>query len=155
MLTLIDEYTRKCLAIEVGRKLKSTDVFEVLAEQFMKRGLPKFIRSDNGPEFIAHQLRSWLKRLGVGTLFILSMLLSGLPLGNGYNESFNGKLRDEFLRGELFYTLREAQVLIEGWRRLYNEFRPHSSLGYRPPAPVAILPRGQRRPALPIPGGSV
>ena len=101
------------------------------------RGQPGFIRSDNGPEFTAKAVRNWLKRLGVQTLFIEP----GSPWENGYNESFNGKLRDELLNGEIFTTLLEAQVLIENWRNEYNRFRPHSSLNYRPPAPEAIKPK--------------
>ena len=133
ILTVIDEYTRKCLALKVERNLTSQDVLEVLAELFIERGTPENIRSDNGSEFTAKLIRHWLKRLGVTTLFIEP----GSPWENGYNESFNGKLRDELLNGEIFYTLLEAQVLIEQWRILYNTKRPHSSLDYRPPAPEA------------------
>lgn len=135
ILNIIDEYTRECLAIKVKRRLNSVDVLETLADLFLSRGVPKFIRSDNGPEFIAKVLRAWLGRLNVNTLFIEP----GSPWENGYVESFNGKLRDEFLNGEIFYTLKEAQILIELWRRQYNTVRPHSSLGYRPPAPVAFI----------------
>jgi putative transposase len=133
LLTIIDEYSRECLAIEVARKLTSEDVLDRLMQLFITRGLPGHIRSDNGPEFVAHKVRDWLARLEVKTLFIEP----GSPWENGYNESFNGKLRDELLNGELFDTLHEAQVLVERWRRHYNEVRPHSSLGYRPPAPAA------------------
>jgi transposase InsO family protein len=105
-----------------------------LAELFVKRGAPVYLRSDNGSEFTANAVREWLKQVGVKTLFIEP----GSPWENGYVESFNGKLRDELLNGEIFYTLREAQVLIERWRREYNTFRPHSSLGYRPPAPETV-----------------
>ena len=136
ILTLIDEYTRECLALKVARKLNSQDVLEQLGYLFIYRGLPGFIRSDNGPEFTAKAVRNWLERLGVQTLFIEP----GSPWENGYNESFNGKLRDELLKGEIFTTLLEATVLIENWRKEYNQFRPHSSLGYRPPAPEAIRP---------------
>ena len=136
ILTLIDEYTRECLALKVARKLNSQDVLEQLGYLFIYRGLPGFIRSDNGPEFTAKAIRNWLERLGVQTLFIEP----GSPWENGYNESFNGKLRDELLKGEIFTTLLEAKVLIENWRKEYNQFRPHSSLGYRPPAPEAIRP---------------
>ena len=136
ILTLIDEYTRECLALKVARKLNSQDVLEQLGYLFIYRGLPGFIRSDNGPEFTAKAVRNWLERLGVQTLFIEP----GSPWENGYNESFNGKLRDELLNGELFTTLLEAKVLIENWGNEYNQFRPHSSLGYRPPAPEAIRP---------------
>jgi len=136
MLTLVDEFTRECLAIDVARRLNSEDVLERLTWLFVTRGVPKYIRSDNGPEFTARAVRDWLKRIGVGTLFIEP----GSPWENGYVESFNGKLRDELLNGEIFFTLTEAKVLIERWRREYNTVRPHSSLGYRPPAPEAIIP---------------
>ena len=137
MLTVIDEYTRECLAIDVCRRIGSINLLERLADLFLDRGTPEYIRSDNGPEFTANLIRTWLNDLEVATLFIEP----GSPWENGYNESFNGKLRDEFLNGELFYTLVEAKILIERWRREYNEVRPHSSLGYRSPAPAAILPR--------------
>ena len=136
MLTVIDEYTRECLAIEVARKLKSDDVLECLTGLFVRRGVPDHIRSDNGPEFTAKAVRGWLGRVGVTTLFIEP----GSPWENGYVESFNGKLSDELLAGEVFDTLLEARVLIERWRVLYNTVRPHSSLGYRPPAPEVIVP---------------
>ena len=137
MLTVIDEFTRRCLAIKVDRKLKSDDVLEGLADLFVQHGPPDHIRSDNGSEFTAHAVRDWLGRIGVKTLFIEP----GSPWENGYNESFNGKLRDESLNGEIFYTLTEAQVFIEQWRHHYNTVRPHSSLGYVPPAPETILSR--------------
>lgn len=136
MLTVIEEYTRECLAIHVRRKLNSQDVLYVLSRLFLQHGPPQHIRSDNGPEFVAKAVRHWLGRLQVKTLFITP----GSPWENGYNESFNGKLRDECLNMEIFTTLKEAQVLIEKWRCFYNTERPHSSLGYRPPAPQAILP---------------
>ena len=136
LLTVIDEFTRECLAIEVARSLRHDDVLHVLADLFARHGPPDHIRSDNGSEFTAIAVREWLPRVGVKTLFIEP----GSPWENGYNESFNGKLRDEMLNGEIFYTLQEAKVLIERWRRNYNTIRPHSSLGYRPPAPVTILP---------------
>jgi len=139
-LTVIDEYTRQCLAIEVARRLRHDDVLHVLAGLFARHGPPDHIRSDNGSEFTAIAVREWLPRLGVKTLFIEP----GSPWENGYNESFNGKLRDELLNGEIFYTLQEAKVLIERWRQHYNTVRPHSSLGYRPPAPVTILPPALR-----------
>jgi transposase InsO family protein len=131
MLNIIDEYTRESLAINVSRKLNSFDVLETLGDLFLSKGLPKYIRSDNGPEFVAKRLRQWLKKLNVGTLFIEP----GSPWENGYIESFNGKLRDELLNGEIFSTLKEAKILIEMWRKEYNTFRPHSSLGYRAPNP--------------------
>ncbi len=135
LLTIVDEHTRECLAIDVARRLNSENVLERLAELFVNRGVPDHIRSDNGPEFTAQAVREWLGRIGVKTLFIEP----GSPWENGYVESFNGKLRDELLNGEIFYTLKEAEVLIEGWRQQYNRVRPHSSLGYRPPAPEAVL----------------
>ena len=137
MLTVIDEYTRECLAIEVQRSLNSQDVLDVLRDLFVQRGTPAYIRSDNGSEFTAHAVREWLSRVAVQTLFIEP----GSPWENGYNESFNGKLRDELLDREIFYTLMEAQVLVARWRREYNQIRPHSSLGYRPPAPETVEPR--------------
>jgi putative transposase len=135
ILTIIDEYTRKSLAIVVARKIKSDDVLHCLTDLFVKYGPPEHIRSDNGPEFTARAVRNWLGRIGVKTLFIEP----GSPWENGYNESFNGKLRDEVLNREIFYTLKEAQVIIESWRQEYNIYRPHSSLGYRPPAPEAVF----------------
>jgi transposase InsO family protein len=137
LLVLIDEYTRECLAIRVARRLGSAEVIEVLAEVMLQRGIPGNIRSDNGPEFIAQELRKWLAKVGTGTLYIEP----GSPWENGYCESFNGKLRDECLNGEIFYSLKEAQIVIEKWRVEYNTRRPHSALGYRPPAPAAYSPR--------------
>jgi putative transposase len=137
MLTLVDEYTRECLAIDVARKLGSDDVLERLSWLMATRGVPEHIRSDNGPEFTAAVVREWLGKIGVTTLFIEP----GSPWENGYVESFNGKLRDELLDREMFYSLPEAKVLIERWRRHYNQIRPHSSLGYRPPAPESIVSR--------------
>jgi transposase InsO family protein len=135
ILTVLDEYTRESLAIVVARKIKSDDVLHCLTDLFVKHGTPEHIRSDNGAEFTAKAVRNWLERIGVKTLFIEP----GSPWENGYIESFNGKLRDEVLNQEVFYTLKEAKVIIEGWRKEYNIFRPHSSLGYRPPAPEALL----------------
>ena len=143
MLTVIDEYSRECLAIEVARRLRSDDVLQVLAELFVRHGAPNHIRSDNGSEFTAKAVRDWLRRVAVKTLYIAP----GSPWENGYNESFNGKLRDELLNGEIFYSLKEAQVLIERWRRHYNAIRPHSALGYRPPAPETVLPRAADLPS--------
>jgi transposase InsO family protein len=137
MLTIMDEYTRECLSIDVERRLNSEDVLFRLAELFVERGTPMHIRSDNGPEFTAIAVREWLARVNVGPLFNEP----GSPWENGYIESFNGKFRDELLNGEIFYTLKEAKILIERWRREYNEVRLHSSLGYRPPAPRAIEPK--------------
>jgi len=135
MLNIIDEYTRECLAIRVDRKITANDVIDTLADVFIRRGTPQFIRSDNGPEFVAQLIRQWLQDLGVQTAFIEP----GSPWENGYIESFNGKLRDELLNREIFITLEEAKVLIEAWRKEYNEVRPHSSLKYRPPAPETVL----------------
>jgi putative transposase len=134
MLVVVDESTRECPAIRVERRLGSDGVLEVLAELFVSRGAPEHIRSDDGPEFAATAGRGWLGRLGVGTLFIEP----GSPWENGYRESSNGKLRDEPLDREIFHSLREAQVLIEAWRRHYDTVRPHSALGHRPPAPEAV-----------------
>jgi len=136
MLTVIDEYSRECLAIEVQRHRRSDDVLSCLTELFLQYGPPEHIRSDNGPGFTAHAVREWLAHLGVKTLFIEP----GSLWENGYNESFNGTLRDELLNGEIFYTLKEAQILVEAWRQEYNQIRPHSSLGYQPPAPKAVAP---------------
>lgn len=133
---VIDEYTRRCLAITVQRHLRSEDVLHTLTELFVRDGPPEYIRPDNGPEFTARAVRTWLEHLGVKTLYIEP----GSPWENGCNESFNGKLRDELLNGEVFYTLREAQVLIDGWRRDYNTIRPHSALGGRQPTPEALAP---------------
>ncbi len=135
MLTILDEYTRECLAIGVARRMNHQTVLEHLAELFVNKGVPDYIRSDNGSEFTAEAVRDWLERLGVKTAYIEP----GSPWENGYNESFNGKLRDELLNGEIFDTLLEAKVLIERWRREYNTIRPHSALGYIPPAPEARL----------------
>ena len=132
MLTVIDEYSRKCLAIRVKRTLGSDDVLETLSHLFTTDGLPDYIRSDNGSEFTAKILQDWLHKLKVKTAFIEP----GSPWENGYNESFNGRLRDECLNGEMFYTLKEAQVIIEDWRHHYNHIRPHSSLGYKAPMPM-------------------
>ena len=131
MLTVLDEHSRECLAIEAGRSFTAQDVIGVLQYLFAVRGTPQHIRSDNGPEFTSAKVREWLARVGVRTLFIEP----GSPWENGYVESFNGKLRDELLNCEVFDTLLEAKVLIERWRRDYNTIRPHSSLGYRAPAP--------------------
>jgi transposase InsO family protein len=133
-LTVIDEYTRECLALPVGRTFKAEDVQISLKKLFVERGMPEFIRSDNGPEFIAAMVKDWLHKLKVRTLYIEP----GSPWENGYNESFNGKFRDEFLTGELFDTVWEARVLAEEWRWAYNTLRPHGSLNYLPPKPGAV-----------------
>ena len=136
MLTVIDEFTRECLAIHVGRQMDSNEVLYKLSELFIEHGIPENIRSDNGPEFIAERLRKWLFNLCVNTAFIEP----GSPWENGYIESFNGKLRDELLNGEIFDTIFEAKVIIENWREHYNKIRPHSSLKFRPPVPEVIIP---------------
>jgi len=135
MLNVIDEFTRECLAIRIARKLKALDVIDVLSDLFSLRGVPGHIRSDNGPEFIAKAVQDWIAAVGSTTAYIEP----GSPWENGYCESFNAKLRDELLNGEVFYTLKEAGVVIEQWRRHYNSIRPHSSLGYRPPAPEVVI----------------
>lgn len=140
ILNIIDEYTRECLAIKVARKIKSQEVIDELFNLFIFRGIPEHIRSDNGPEFTAKAVRRWLNGLSVKTLYIEP----GSPWENGYIESFNGKMRDELLNLELFTTLEEAKVLIEQWRKEYNQVRPHSALGYRPPAPEAVLTMATR-----------
>jgi putative transposase len=136
LMTLIDEFTRECLAIRVARRINSLGVLETMADVMLVRGVPEHIRSDNGPEMTAKIVRQWLANVGAKTLYIEP----GSPWENGYCESFNGKLRDELLNGEIFYSLREAQVLIGQWRHHYNTVRPHSSLGYRPPAPQTFAP---------------
>jgi putative transposase len=134
LLNVVDAFTRECLAVEVARKQGSRDVLRTLAGLMLKHGIPKYVQSDNGPEFVAKAVRDWLSRLEVGTLFIEP----GSPWENSYVESFNGKLRDELLNGEIFTTLQEAKVLTEVRRREYNQVRPHSSLGYKPPAPKTV-----------------
>jgi transposase InsO family protein len=136
ILNIIDEYTRECICALVQRRIRSQDVIFALADLFLERGCPEFIRSDNGPEFIAKKLVTWMKGLDVSPLFIEP----GSPWENGYCESFNGKMRYEFLNGETFCSLLEAKILIERWRKHYNTKRPHSSLGGRPPAPEAVSP---------------
>jgi putative transposase len=135
ILTILDEYTRECLAILVERRITAQDVIDQLFDLLVLRGIPEHIRSDNGPEFTAGEVIRWLNHVGVKTLFIET----GSPWENGYIESFNGKLRDELLNREIFTTLTEAKVLIAGWRKEYNQFRPHSSLYYKPPAPEAKM----------------
>ena len=149
MLNIIDEFTRECLAIRIDRKLNSTDVIDVLSDLFILRGVPGHVRSDNGPEFIAKAVREWIAAVGAKTAFIEP----GSPWENGYCESFNSKLRDELLYSEIFYSLAEARTVIETWRKHYNTKRPHSSLGYRPPAPEVVQwpapPNGSAPPATP------
>jgi putative transposase len=143
LLTLIDEYTRGCLAIRVTRRINNVGVIETFADAMLKRGVPAHIRSDNGPEMTAKVVRDWLAQIGSKTLFIEP----GSPWENGYRESFNGKLRDELLNGEIFYSLKEARIVIEKWRKHYNETRPHSSLGYRPLAQATF---GEIQPLEPV-----
>jgi putative transposase len=136
MLNVLDEFTRECLAIRVDRKLKAVDVIDVLSDLFILRGVPAHIRSDNGPEFIAKSVRAWIAGVGAKTAYITP----GSPWENGYIESFNAQIRNELLNGEIFYTLKEAQIMIESWRWHYNTVRPHGALGYRPPAPEVFVP---------------
>jgi len=133
MLTIIDEFTREALSIRIDYQLKSDDVLDELSTLFLIKGIPEYIRSDNGSEFTAESLRKWLKELGVKTAFIEP----GSPWENGYNERFNGSLRDECLNLESFSTLKEARVIVGQWLKEYNHIRPHSSLGYKPPAPLS------------------
>jgi putative transposase len=136
MLNIIDEFTHECLAIRVSRRLKSIDVIDALSDLFILRGVPAHIRSDNGPEFVAKAVQEWIAAVGASTAYIER----GSPWENGFIESFNARLRDELLDGEIFYTLREAQIVIESWRRHYNAVRPHASIGYRAPAPEVFVP---------------
>ena len=150
LLNVVDEFTRECLAIRVGRTLGSADVIDVLADLFIARGTPGFVRSDNGGEFVATAVKGWIDGVGAKTAYIEP----GSPWENGYVESFNGKLRDELLNAEVFNTLAEAKVLIEQWRRHYNTVRPHSSLDYRPPAPEVVVSGTPMPPGNPGPTGS-
>jgi len=150
LLNVVDEYTRECLAIRVGRTLRAADVIDVLSDLFILRGVPGHIRSDNGPEFAATAVKAWINGVGARTAYIEP----GSPWENGYVESFNGKLRDELLNAEVFHTLAEARVLIEQWRQHYNAVRPHSALRYRPPAPEALLMPHPPPPAGSTPSGS-
>ena len=136
ILVILDEFSREVLMIRVDRKLNSTNVIDALTDLFILRGPPEYIHSDNGPEFIATAVRNWIAAVGAKTAYIAP----GSPWENGYVESFNARLRDELLNREIFYSVREAQILIEQWRRHYNTVRPHSALGYRPPAPESIIP---------------
>jgi transposase InsO family protein len=151
MLNVIDEFTHECLAIRVNRKLKAVDVIDVLSDLFILRGLPGHIRSDNGAEFIAKAVQEWISAVGAKTAYIAP----GSPWENGFIESFNARLRDELLDGEIFYSLKEAKVVIESWRRHYNTLRPHGSLGYKPPAPEVFVPamsaRAAQQPQPPAP----
>ncbi len=150
MLCVVDEFTREALAIRVARRLSSADVIDTLADLFIACGAPAHIRSDGGPEFVAAAVKGWIEGVGARTAYIEK----ASPWENGYVESFNGKLRDELLNGEVFNTLREAQVLIEQWRRHYNERRPHSALGYRPPAPETLGRGPMPKPPGPVSGSA-
>ena len=151
MLNIVDEFTHECLSIRVARRLNSADVIDVLSDLFILRGVPAHVRSDNGPEFIARAVRDWITAVGGETAYIMP----GSPWENGFIESFNARLRDELLDGEIFYSLAEARIIIESWRRHYNTVRPHESLGYKPPAPEVFVPAiaaraaAQTRPAPP------
>jgi putative transposase len=136
MLNVIDEFTHECLAIRVSRKLKAVDVIDVLSDLFILRGVPGHIRSDNGAEFVAKAVQEWITAVGAKTAYIAP----GSPWENGFIESFNARLRDELLDGEIFYSLKEATIVIESWRRHYNTLRPHGSLGYKAPAPEVFVP---------------
>ena len=143
MLTVLNEFTHESLAIRVARRLKAVDVIDVLSDLFLLRGVPEHVRSDNGPEFVASPVRGWIAAVGARTAYIEP----GSPWENGFIESFNARLRDELLNGEIFYSLKEAQIVIESWRRHFNTVRPHGSLGYRPPAPEVLIPANSAWPA--------
>jgi len=151
MLNIIDEFTHECLAIRIDRKLKSVDVIDVLSDLFILRGVPERLRSDNGPEFVAKAVQDWIAAVGAKAAYIAP----GSPWENGFIESFNARLRDELLDGEIFYSLAEARIVVESWRRHYNAKRPHASMGYKPPAPEVFIPAfavraaAQSRPAAP------
>ena len=151
MLNIIDEFTHECLAIRIDRRLKAIDVIDVLSHLFILRGVPEHVRSDNGPEFVAKAVQEWIGAVGAKTAYIAP----GSPWENGFIESFNARLRDELLAGEIFYTLAEAKIIVESWRRHFNTVRPHGSLGYKPPAPEVFIPAmtaraaAQPRPATP------
>ena len=149
LLVVIDEYTRECLALEVGRSFTAREVMLTLQYLFAVRGAPEHVRSDNGPEFIARTLQRWLDRAAVRTLYIQK----GSPWENGYVESFNGKLRDELLNGELFLSVPEARYVLDEWQLDYNHHRPHSSLDWRTPAAFAATledPAAGAFPAAPL-----
>jgi len=136
MLNVVDEFTHEALEIRISRRLKSADVIDVLSGLFILRGVPGHIRSDNGPEFVAKAVQEWIGGVGAKTAYIMP----GSPWENGFIESFNARLRDELLDGEIFYSLAEARIIVESWRRRYNTVRPHQSLGYKPPAPEVFIP---------------
>jgi transposase InsO family protein len=151
MLNVIDEFTHECLAIRIDRRLKAIDVIDTLSDLFILRGVPEHVRSDNGPEFVAKAVQEWISAVGAKTAYIAP----GSPWENGFIESFNARLRDELLDGEIFYSLAEAKIVVESWRRHFNTLRPHGSLGYKPPAPEVFIPSmtaraaAQTRPATP------
>ena len=151
MLNLVDEFTHGCLATRIARKLKSTDVIDALSDLFILRGVPEHVRSDNGPEFVAKAVQDWIAAVGAKTAYIAP----GSPWESGFIESFNARLHDELLDGEIFYSLKEARIMIDSRRRHYNTLRPHESLGYKPPAPEVFVPAiaaraaPQPRPAAP------
>ncbi len=136
LLNVVDAFTHECLALRVDRTLKAIDVIDVLSDLFILRGVSGHIRSDNGPEFVAKAVQKWITAVGAKT----ASIAPGSPWENGYVESFNSRLRDELLDGEIFYSLREAQVIIESWRRHDNTKGPHASLGYKTPAPEVFVP---------------
>ncbi|WP_333824632.1 IS3 family transposase [Pinisolibacter sp.] len=151
MLNVVDEFTHECLAIRIARRLKAVDVVDVLSDLFILRGVPEHVRSDNGPEFIAKIVRDWITAVGAKTAYITP----GSPWENGFVESFNARLRDELLDGEIFYSLAEAKIVVESWRRHYNTERPHGSLGYKPPAPEVFIPTAPgRTPTQPRPAST-
>ena len=151
MLNVGDEYTHECIGIKIEWRLNSAAGIDLLADLFILRGVPEHVRSDNGPVFIAQAVRDWIAAVGAKTVYITP----GSPWENGYIESLNARLRDELLNGEIFYSLKEAKIIIESWRRHYNTVRPHASLGYRPPAQEVFIPTSaawsaaQPRPATP------
>jgi len=149
MLVVVDEYTRECHRILVDRSIGAEKVVDTLDWLFLLNGTPEHIRSDNGPEFVAGAVCDWLERAGCGTIFIKP----GSPWENAYIESFIGKLRDECLNREIFTSVLEAQEVVENWRREYNEYRPHSSLGYLTPAEFAARCREEEVPHRPDPFG--
>ena len=138
-LNILDEHSRQCLA-RMKRKLKSSEVIDALTDLFILRGVPAYIRSDNGSEFITEAVRDWVKAVGSKTAYIEP----GAPSENGHCESFNGRMQDELLNGEILYSLGKAQIIIERWRNHYNTKRPHSALDYRPPEPEVIITMDQR-----------
>ncbi len=138
MLTVLDEYTRQALCVGAKRKMGAADVLEALYPLLLKHGKPQYIRSDNGPEFIAAPLQAWLRRVGIKPI----QIYPGSPWENGYNERFNGTLRREVLNTEWFLTTKQAQVVIDHWLKQYNHIRPHQALNMRPPVPETLHQTG-------------